>query len=388
MLRKLRQIDYFAITVFAMSLIDIGDLKYVFAWAFIGLYLLYGMLHERPLSNHGAEKSFLTILCSLLILFAITALRQVRGEFNSYAINEAIYFLTPLLFVWVYISRTDKDTIGTVLDYFFAICVIKLIVDMLPNLTIQNLMQISFADSYSVFESGLALFFMYFEWLYLQTNRKRKALLAMVLCIFCFKRFCMVIAVLVLIFQNVLVGQKPVSKRMVIGVTCVFVLLPVLTCYALENGASEWFYDKFGTSLDLVTMNRSSRIEAAIKAEEAHNGLGSVTTFMTKMLNEMHGSNTEQRNLHNDLVRIYLECGLLGVVVFVYGFLKAASANKTLLLFMCYLLLESYLNPVFAAGTTDNWICAYLVIAYITMEQECAVNTEHGPLPKTAAASE
>lgn len=365
---RLRQMDYFVILVVIAFAFDFGNIKYAMAAAFAGSYLLLELQYGRSLCR-GIGSRFLTILTGLFVLFGITVVRQLRNGFQSYAVNEVIYFLTPLCFVWVYAVEADRKNLGNVLDAIFCILAVDYLAACLPNLSISNLQAISFAGSYSAFESGKALWFLVFEWHYLSAGRKKKALLACVLCLFSFKRFCMIAAILVLLLKKWIIRDVPVHRNVFVGMTALFVLLPVATCLVLGSDFAVWFQQRFGISLSALTLSRSDRIQMALASDQIKYGLGSVTTYITEALNEMHGSNIQQRSLHNDLVRIYLECGLLGSVAFTFAFFKAAAFHTSIFYLMCNMFLQSYLNPVFGAGSAGIWSLVYLVMTYAAAEE-------------------
>lgn len=268
-------------------------------------------------------------------MFAITAILQMINGFNSYAINEAVYYYTPLIFIIVYSQISDEQDVETILNYLFVLYVIVFLRNFAGQLTLANLKSISFANSYSPFESELAFVFLIFECFYLYMGKRKNAIISLILCILSFKRISMLAAIGFFIFSKWIVVKKAVNKKIVIVTTVVFVLLPVLTCLMLNDTLEAWFYQIFHVTLNEITLTRSSRIEAVINSGQIKYGLGSVTTYLTKYLNALHGSNFSNRNLHNDLVKIYLECGILGSIVFTYIYMKAASVSRMLFVMMC-----------------------------------------------------
>lgn len=81
----------------------------------------------------------------------------------------------------------------------------------------------------------------------------------------------------------------------------------------------------------------------------------------------MHGSNFASRSMHNDLVQMYLECGILGSIVFTYVYMKAASVNRMSFALMCYVFFECYFNHLFGAGCTHIWVLIYLMMSITGM---------------------
>ena len=365
-IRKLRQVDCFFLFVMIAYAFDFGNLKYAMAWCFSAIYFLGSGLYEKR-RLRGIGKEYLLIFGGITFLFAITAILQMINGFNSYAINEAVYYYTPLIFIIVYSQISDEQDVETILNYLFVLYVIVFLRNFAGQLTLANLKSISFANSYSPFESELAFVFLIFECFYLYMGKRKNAIISLILCILSFKRISMLAAIGFFIFSKWIVVKKAVNKKIVIVTTVVFVLLPVLTCLMLNDTLEAWFYQIFHVTLNEITLTRSSRIEAVINSGQIKYGLGSVTTYLTKYLNALHGSNFSNRNLHNDLVKIYLECGILGSIVFTYIYMKAASVSRMLFVMMCYIFFECYFNHLFGAGSTDIWILIYLIMSIAGM---------------------
>ena len=378
-IRKLRQVDYFFLLVMIAYAFDFGNLKYAMAWCFSMVYFLGSSLYEKR-RLRGIGKEYLLIFGGITFLFAITAILQMINGFNSYAINEAVYYYTPLIFIIVYSQISDEQDVETILNYLFVLYVIVFFKNFAGQLTLANLKSISFANSYSPFESELAFVFLIFECFYLYMGKRKNAIISLILCILSFKRISMLAAIAFFIFSKWIVVKKAVNKKIVIVTTVVFVLLPVLTCLMLNDTLEAWFYQTFHVTLNEITLTRSSRIEAVINSGQIKYGLGSVTTYLTKYLNALHGSNFSNRNLHNDLVKIYLECGILGSIVFTYIYMKAASVSRMLFVMICYIFFECYFNHLFGAGSTDIWILIYLImsIAGMTTRNDESDGEENG----------
>lgn len=365
-IRKLRQVDYFFLMVMIAYAFDFGNLKYAMAWCFSAIYFLGSGLYEKR-RLRGIGKEYLLVFGGITFLFAITAILQMINGFNSYAINEAVYYYTPLIFIIVYSQISEEQDVETILNYLFVLYIIVFLKNFAGQLTLANLKSISFANSYSPFESELAFVFLIFECFYLYMGKRKNAIISLILCILSFKRISMLAAIVFFIFSKWIVVKKAVNKKIVIVTTVVFVLLPVLTCLMLNDTLEAWFYQTFHVTLNEITLTRSSRIEAVINSGQIKYGLGSVTTYLTKYLNALHGSNFSNRNLHNDLVKIYLECGILGSIVFTYIYMKAASVSRMLFVMMCYIFFECYFNHLFGAGSTDIWILIYLIMSIAGM---------------------
>lgn len=379
LLKKPRQIDCFFILVFLAYVFDIGNLKYALAGFFALFYILIMFVHERYLCVKGEGQSIVLFLAGIAALLLITMLLQMVNGFQSYAVNEAIYFITPLMFIWVYVSNSDSEQMDKMLNLMFCICIVDFLRQTLPNLTLENLKTISFAESYSVFENGCAYYMILFEWLYLYKGQKHKAALALAICLVSFKRLCMVCAVLMFIFSGPIMKKERVQSSCAILVMLIFTLLPVVTCIAMSNDFSAWFEEGFGVSLAELTLSRSQRIVMVMETDQIKYGLGSTTVYLTEVYQKMHDSDITQWNLHNDLVRFYLECGIFGTIAFTYTFFRAVTFQRATFVLMCYVFAESYVNHLFGAGSVTFWIIAYMAIVYAARYTK-GISTQANPM--------
>lgn len=358
----IRNMDLIFLIIIASFAFDIGNLKYIFTVIFI-LFITISIISRGGFKkNMVFIEQFKFIFSGITVLMVITIYLQMKNGFNSYAINEFLYLLIPLLFVLMYAQYNSTEKLANVLEKAFGVYILKFLVEFGSTLTISNIFSISFVNSYSPFESELAFIFLIFEIFFLYEKKQKNALISLILCILSFKRFSTIVAIVFFIFNKWCSRDKVVKKRYAIILTIVFVLIPVFTCLFLNDSVENWCYRQFGISLSELTLSRSDRIEMAIESDEIKYGLGSTTTYMTRVLNEMHGSNFSQRNMHNVLVQIYLECGIIGSIAITGAYFFAARKNRISFLLMCYIFFENYMNHLLGAGCTDIWILVYMLM--------------------------
>ena len=137
-IRKLRQVDCFFLFVMIAYAFDFGNLKYAMAWCFSAIYFLGSGLYEKR-RLRGIGKEYLLVFGGITFLFAITAILQMINGFNSYAINEAVYYYTPLIFIIVYSQISEEQDVETILNYLFVLYIIVFLKNFAGQLTLANL---------------------------------------------------------------------------------------------------------------------------------------------------------------------------------------------------------------------------------------------------------
>lgn len=363
-LKKLSFMEIFFLIIIIAYAFDFGIIKYILTWIFILLDIAFTIKKNEGMYKFGkCGLKYLNILVGILVLILITIIKQIKNGFHSYSINEIIFLLTPIAFAICYTKSMDSEKIETSMKMSFIIFILSFIYKFFNVISLKNILSISFTDSYSPFESELAYLFVVYECYFISCKNNKYAILSMFMNILSFKRLSCVFSISIFIITKVINIYKEVNKKFVIVMTILFVLLPVLTCIAVNNDIEEYIYSKYKISLDEITLSRTQRLELVLSSNQIKYGLGSTTTYLTKKLNSIHESNSEQRNLHNDLVKFYLECSIVGITVIVYVYLKNFSKTKILFILISYILLECYFNHLFGAGTTHIWIVIYIFLA-------------------------
>ena len=366
-MNKIKKI-YFKEAFFLLIIIsyawDFGIAKYALTWIYILLDVSFSIRKDNGIYKIGKNgKKFLHIFYGILVLIFITAFLQLKNGFHSYSINEIIFLLTPIIFVICYTKKMNKNEIDLSMRMSFIVFFIAFIYRFYTEFSISNLLSISFVDSYSPFESEWAYLFVVYECYFIYSKNKKYTILSLILCILSFKRLSCIVGILIFLSTKFINIYKKFGNKLIIIVTLFYILLPVLTCVAINNDIEGYLYTKYRISLDELTLTRTRRLRYVLETDQIKYGLGSTTTFLTQKLNSISGATYEQRNLHNDLVKFYVECGLLGLSIIIYAYLKNFSLTRISFILMSYILLECYVNHLFGAGTTYFWIVTYIFLA-------------------------
>lgn len=354
---------FFLIIIFAYAF-DFGIIKYILACLFVIVDIIWSIYKNDGKYRIGKNgHKYISILKGVFLLAFITFILQVKNGFQSYAINEVIYWIIPLFFVICYTKDKDKIGLDRSMKLSFWIFVASFIYKFMDEISIKNILSISFIDSYSPFESELAFIFLVYEFYFISQKSKSYSIYAMIGCILSFKRLCCIVSILIYVVAKFMNIYKPISEKAVIIVTIIIVMLPVVTCFAIDHDVEKYVYLKYKVSLNEITLSRSQRLKWVLSSNQIKYGLGSTTVYLTEKLNAIHDSEKENWNLHNDLVKIYIECGIIGIIGIIYVYLKNFSQNRISFFLIVYILLECYFNHLFGAGTAQIWIIIYIFLA-------------------------
>jgi hypothetical protein len=302
------------------------------------------------------------ILTCVGILYFITVIFQVKNmEFKSYSLGEVYYLIAPLLLVWIFFNYISLDRIANVIDVLFYASCIAFFVRFANTFSLAALKQISFIDSSSPFESDMAQFFLLYCFYYFYTRQTWKSTISVILCFLCFKRFTLVMLIILLIINKFIPHYKKVPKIVLLITMGLFIAAPFLVYAMCTDSFARWFYLQFGIDFDYFTMTRFQIINTVIDANLTNYGLGTVTNYL-----EQRGA-AGQLNMHNDILRIYMECTIVGTITFTVQYFKIVKDNIFSFLVMLYAFMELFVAHYIGPGTTSFWIIAYILIFYFNI---------------------
>lgn len=336
--------------------VDSLKIKYMMAVLAIGILLL------RYIRNPGRFVRFRdeakNVLLTTVILSTITVIKQMQNGFMGASYNEVFFWLVPIIYVYFLVNCIND--IKPYMDTAFIIQLIFFFIDIMDKLSIKNILAINFITSNSAFESEYSFYGLVFFMFYLFMKDKRRAVLSLFMTILAFKRMAVVFALVVLIMSVLQTKRgtfnKTPSPRGVFIVTVLFIIVPIGFHLICSDSFGSWFYSVTGLNFNAFISGRLERLNLCIDNEMRY-GLGSSTQF----LNEVLGRGFS-RNLHNDVLRIYLECGIIGTIAFTYDYFKMASKSRMSFMLMLYLFTDMMFNHFLGAGRTAFWIIIYLAI--------------------------
>ena len=162
-----------------------------------------------------------------------------------------------------------------------------------------------------------------------------------------------------------------VNKKVAYAIVVLFILIPLILKSLLNDAFQQWFYNVFGVDIDSFMLTRFTRMEVITDNPEVNTGLGSSTVFLTKYYQGIHiGTVHDNFNLHNDIYKIFIECGIIGTIIFTVCFFKATKFKTFSVMLMTYVFAEMIVNHLLGAGTVNFWIVAYLILYALNRSEQ------------------
>lgn len=329
------------------------------------LAILIGILVLRKKKNLKCVFEVKTIFLCSVFLYIISIFYQVlNGSFKIYALEEFYYLIAPLILVFIIFNLNKDNNMESYMDVmlysglfcFFATRIYR------GSLSIDNFLELFnlknlFIDSNSLLiESDLSVYFMILTIYYAYKNKNAKMILAAIGTFICYKRMAVLFLFLFLILKPFISKTKKVKSSIYLITVVGFILAPFLVYYMCDNSFASWFYSQFKIDFNKFTMTRFDIINTVIDANLTNYGLGTVTDYLEAR--DVIG----QTNMHNDILRIYMECGILGTICFTYSFFKICRSNYYNFFTMLFIFIELFVAHFLGPGSISFWIIAYISI--------------------------
>lgn len=333
------------------------DFKYIFLFINI-LYLICNYKRNKKL-NQG--KLLLNLLFFIVPLFIYSLFLQVLAHsFSFQTIKDFLYILSPILYVYLIVESEEEGNFDFYFNVEFFAATLTFLLRALPILTPSNILSISFLNSYSPFEGiGNADAFFVLFFYYAINKKKSRKWISFILLFLSFKRIHVVFAVMLIILQPFFEKNKDKKvNSLIFYLTIAFFLVsPSVLSLICNNNFENWFYKEFGMKLDAFTMGRVTTFNYVIDSNRTNLGLGSISDFLakTRMINPYLAD-----DLHNDIMRIYLEGTVVSLWLMVVNYFSLTKRNLYNYLMVLFAFLVMFSSHILT--TCIFWIFAFLFI--------------------------
>lgn len=341
--------------IYIVEYIEQYKIKYI-------LLFLYSIFFFVSISNRKFflwKKELISFLLLILIFVIVSLIFQSINGFRSFLINEVLFFLAPIIFVFCFINYSNGK-ISHYINVTFWICVFWWCVCYFPILNIDNIKSISFISSYSPFESEYAHLFMFYFIYFLCKKYKLSSVICGILLFLSFKRMNIVFEAIAIIFfvifrKKTLNISPKIINLFTIIFAIFFIICPFIVQKLCEDSFALWFNATFNYDWNRFIMGRFDRINWCVD-EGMKYGFGSTTDYLTSLMGG------KARNIHCDILRVYLETTIFGTIAYTFTYFRLANKNVFTLFAILALFTDSLVNHYFGAGHCLLMIVIYFVI--------------------------
>ncbi|MBN8879623.1 MAG: O-antigen ligase family protein [Sphingobacteriales bacterium] len=332
------------------------------AFAFVkylipGIVLFLGLSRARSyplLVEKKIGQNFFIIVCMILYSFSSLA---IRGQnFYSRFFVESFLMLAPLVALSFWNIRNNQERILKTCIYG---CIVAYAVQVVYNLQTMGFVSLSEAlrDSYMPTETGYIAFVFGLFFVHCFYNDKRKLLLLGVLVFLSFKRINFV-AIPAALLMTAFLGRFNFKRIALIAVGINGLLILLLHNFFMGN-LDDFIIEKFNMSPNVLSMGRQtilSTVNDYLKDSAGLGiGLGKSVDLLSNSI-QIEGIN----NLHSDLIKIYIEFGILVFCIWIYSLYRINATSKA------GLALTIYLNLLFITDNVSVYFFVMIIFYYLS----------------------
>lgn len=295
---------------------------------------------------------------TVAVFVFISSLRMVyAGIFTADIFMLAMHMLIPAVIAVLMVNILDSDEIYNCMSWILYVCFVFYAVFEigLSEFTLENFSAISFSESYSPYEShgtsGTAMALC----AYFCFNRKKRfnTILSFVFSLLTFKRMLVISSIVLFILPVIIPHGINVNRRLISSISISFVLGTLAYYWCLIPESSVFLKETFGIeSLERLTSFRSVFFNMYYSDPFFTNfGWGSC------LRNIGH-------TLEMDLIQIYVELTVIGLVVFIFMYWEFAGSTVYGVTYMLF----NFLNMLTSHSIQNGYIWSLVLITFVQLE--------------------
>lgn len=337
------------------SMMSLVKNAFMLVISFLGIYKLFKSKRRKLIFSLQIKK-ILLIAAAFLALSAVQII--LTGKYTRLTIVGIIRIIYPAFVAFSLLNFATKKQLNKLMKRVLFVSLLTYVIEVRNMISISNIMRINFLTSYSPFESAysagtaLTLFF-YF---YYKERFSLYSIVSLIFVIGTFKRWSIVFCVFLILISFILDEDKMntrLPRKWLAASKILFIVIPLVYYYLITDGT---FIARItGQETLNFTMGRSAYLKTLSYSGFRSYGYNSIVDFLGY-------------SLEMELISIFIELGILGLVIFVWLFWDIAG-NKV---YSNILMLQVFVNFVtsHSLGNTYAWVLRYLLFGYIVYLEE------------------
>lgn len=322
----------------------------------LGIICSYIIIQKRK--EQGIKIVFTNEFLRILFVVAIFLLFSlfyvlISGKATKQTINDLLYIVLAIIYAYGIINSFYFEDINNCMKFLLIMSIIAYVLEIgTSNFTIANIINSSFLDSSSVFESSysasgsmiMCTFFCYYR------KQWKWTLLSFAFCLLTFKRMNIVFAVFFLLYPVFFNINKPIKRKIIVLLMVLFTSCTILLYYLYQAQNAELFENIFHISATQLSTGRNLYLQNVINRGFESFGYGSSTVVNGK-------------SIEMDFIKIYIELGIIPLMVFIWNYYNISYKNS----YCFWIMTQNMLNFLTSHSLTSvfNWGLRFIVIAFI-----------------------
>lgn len=300
----------------------------------------------------------INIIC-VVIGFILLTLYYSNLNYNGIWLNrttvELLYIVISVMEAFCVFNLFELNQLNICMKNLLAIYIIIYVFELLfKGIKLTDFFKITLIGSYSPTESqyvasAAMMMFYYFYTFKIKENR-RAFIISLVFLILVFKRPLIAGASILMLLDFLFDLNITIKKRWIIISKIFFVIATIIWSILLNDSMISIIQQTYGVNLNDFTESRTWLYNALINSGYKTSGYGTTTIELGKAW-----FNSGERYLEMDLVKIYLEVGIIGLCLFVNNYFNLVRYNlynflMMITIFVTLLFSSSLAEPTYWAG--------------------------------------
>lgn len=331
------------------------------------IYIIFLGFNTLKKSNIKYLKYIIFLSLILLIISFFTQL--LNNSFGMHTIRELYFLIVPIFFSSIFITKVENFDRYIYAIFFTTIFCFIYSFASSGKLTFDNIKLMlnifdNLINSNTVIESNMGQYFFLFSFYFFYRKKYFSGLVSTFLVFICAKRISMIFVLLFIPFflysNHCKKTNKLNNKKLVQFLLFAFFVAITLVINNLYSDSSfaQYFYQKTGLNLTTFTMSRDQIYSLATTSTIKYYGLGGTTQILE------YYNYSGMTNLHNDLLMIFLDCGIIGLISFAYVFIYKMPKNIYSLFLITFCLFELLSAHYLGRGGLVFWTILYSLLLY------------------------
>lgn len=328
------------------------------------LFQLFIYINKGGKCIFKKELFFLLVICSVFLFYSSYLAREVNMSISTRTYVEIAYLIMPALYSFCIVNiYTFKELEKLMKILFWVYLILYMYSINIFSVSINDILNISFTKSNSYFESSIFAFPMlvlFFFFSYYRNSNKRYWIGSFIFTVLTFKRMIMVWAIILFVLDNSIEIRFNIKRKWKYIFVVIFICGTIIYYQALtDTGVGKEIVNLLAIDLENGTMGRKWFLNLLLNGSHPMFGYGSSSIILGEIFNI-----GDIKYLEMDLVKIYLELGIVCLSIFILYFWKLTKNN----LFSIIMMISIFMNLLVSHSLTDpfEWTIIYLTLICIS----------------------
>lgn len=296
------------------------------------------------------------VLCLMMIYILLSTFAKalIHDRFEFEMLLDILRMAIPIIYSFALLNTLEYDQIEKCMRVMLFIYFIGYLKQQgFSSFTPANILSISFADSYSPFESHQFASISLLMFCFFSYYRKSKLcfFISTVFVFLTFKRAQVVFIIILLVLLLFFNLNKFISRWWVIAMVALTVGGAIAYFYILTyDPLTNYFETTFNMDFNKFTMYRNVLLNQLVDSNYESFGFTSSTIFLG-------------HSIEMDLIKIYLEIGFLGLALTVFAYWNLTKGHLFCMIIMTQFMFNLITSHSFDGGIT--WTFRMLIIGCV-----------------------